>query len=222
MASSTDPIFTGSIATGLVIQPGARLGKVATFGFDTLAIPFRVRTSLLASKVPALFSAPPAALPAPGLYFNSYDAVTEEGTISQLTLNYIGCLNGAVPPVYSKNSFSIQTVSSSQASISNPDVSINLTLSYRAPSTTYTWIETQIPPDEPRYVTMLTKADPLKSIITAQSSYSDGQGTTVDSADFTAALNKIINQVVVAQYETEVVVPDKYWKCTAVISRTLT
>lgn len=213
MTTAYDPIYHGSIDTLSVPQVGARLRKTSSFELDRLTIPFRCKTSLISKLLPKTFSIPPDWFPAPGLFFMDYDTVSEEGLISQLTLNYMGCLNGVVPPMYYKTGFSLQSVSTST------DV-VSLTMQYRSPGTTYQWYETVLPPDTPRYAGLISKTTALRNIQSYQVKNNDGTFPVL-SSEYNRAVSSLAEANQVTQYESELIVPGKLWKCISTTSSML-
>lgn len=215
--SDTDPIFVGnpgSITDSMVPQAGARLSKTTEFGFDMLTIPYRVKTALIASKMPALYSVPPAWFPAPGLFLTGYDTTAEEGLISELSLNYKGCLNNNVPSAYWENNFVAQTVNTSTDNVS-------VTWCYYAPSTTWRWIEKETPTDSPRYADFKTNADPISKIYFYYARNNDGTGGGILLSDYNEANSKLSRLTQITQYNPKMIVPNKYWECTCTVSRLL-
>jgi hypothetical protein len=200
--STLTPIYLGSISSGFVYQPGARLSKTSIYDFDKCVIQMKCLQSYWAAHLPALYSGPPSWFPAAGLYLTSYEIGSIEAQLVDVTLNYTGCLNSTPPPVYHENSMAQMSVTchAGQSSIA---------YTYLAPQTTYEWI-TDTPPDSSPYTTLATSQTPT-IIYTQWNLSTSGEDAILPPNISTQVMN----------YTTTEVVPSRWWKCKATVAKIL-
>lgn len=196
------------------IQMSEVIWTTDAHGLDQARIPYRGAMFLKKAFEDRIKRfAPMAAFPR--MYFIQH---SDDGhpLFPTVDLHFIGFRNGTPPPVKIVNSRTLQTVSTS-ATVAEEQVSMEAT--YYASRTSYRWIETQKPPAEPRYRSVLEAVPPTPFgwRVSAKGTSSG----TVNYAAFVAAFNSLRQQVNVSDYVRDEVVPGKIWACECVVDAVL-
>lgn len=212
------PISQG-VAGRLTPQPGARLSKTTEFGFDKVSRPFKCLTSEAQRLMPAEFSGDTIYS---GFYLTDYEIEDGEGLLSDMNLVFTGLLKSNTPKPRYKNNYCLQSVSA-HVTVPGSGVEAQVEFQYRAPSTTWKWIEKSKPADTPRYSTLATGMHALNvdNIIAYSGTDNQNNPLQLDYAGFVAAWNSLVEITTTVEYDPEEVVPGFYWQCTATIARTL-
>lgn len=187
-------------------------------GLDQARIPYRGAMFLKSAFEDRLNRfAPMATFPKMYLVQHSDDGNPLFPTVD---LHFIGFRRGVPPPVKIVNGRTLQTVSTSATinievdGVETP-TAVSMEASYFGSRTSYRWIETQKPPANPRYSTVLEAVSPAP--FAWRVSGPGSSAGTVSYAAFTAAFNSLRSQVTVSDYVRDEVVPGKIWACESVV-----
>lgn len=137
-------------------------------------------------------------------------------------LMYVGFRNGQIPPVKVENDTSSQ-VASGQGVDNAPSSptfgkQISGQITYNASQTTYTWFENSQPNINPRYNTVDQKQAPVITGVSINPVIGDdGLPIPVTTSAFTAVINSLGLELVVADYDRVPLVPGILWGCRSIV-----
>lgn len=149
------------------------------------------------------------------------------GTINVpgVELEYIGFRSGSIPPVKAVNSFSYQTAQGSGTDTSTGET-VGGSIYYRASATTYTWFETSVPGESPRYSNTQLSQNPFDNIrgyhITKQTASGEKTVNTISFGELYAVFNSLIAQDIVQEYSREPLIEGALYACSSRVDYMLT
>lgn len=162
---------------------------------------------------------------------------SEHPYMPEVVLSYVGVISDIPPP---KVTDSLVTASvTTNATIvdpnsesytedanGNPSARMTLTAEYRAARTNYSWYETSEPSlTVPLYADISDTTHPLNRVtrmaITG-SSANDFNPSTVSLAEMTVVMNTLSAELRIDDYQREIVIPNKLWRCSSSVQYVLT
>lgn len=153
----------------------------------------------------------------PGMKVSGWQSVIITPSFPGVELELVGFKNSNnIPAPRPQDSFAVHTASGSGFdTILNKQVSGTFT--YKAARTTWTWFETQTPPNTPRYATVRRPINPLsqENILAFSIQDDEGRPQIVNYSSFVAVFNSLVTRVVVSSYDITELLPGELYVCTS-------
>lgn len=191
-------------------QVGPEQWNISDFGLDALIVPMHGAESARVAYQNSLTKWSSSSVDS-SMFLSGWSG-NDDRQYPVIDLRYIGCKGGVLPAARSNNSFSLQSASVT-------DSGNQAEFQFRAPCTAWEWIQNSPPGDTPLYSGVTSGLSPLSHLVSWR--ITSGDASSVTYAEFIALYNALTVTVLTSDYQTEILVPNRYWRCTCVSLRTL-